>query len=212
MIIGLGGKLSGGKTNTAVAISLDKAYKGKKVISNIYLNFPPKLKTFYLKNENFIEFLIKNYNNPPKIKEVFFNSVLLLDEVGQLINARKSSSNLNELITSFFMMVGKLDCDVIFTYQVKESQVDKVLREVCEIYGNCFRLSKDLNPIFFEDRILNTKIYVLVLLEFDLQLAGKQIKPILYDPEPFYNLYDTREIVLLNRAQYQRGGSKDLRI
>lgn len=60
MIFGIGGKLSSGKTVTAVRYAYDEGKKGKKVISNIKLFFPKKIEVIYLNNTDTIEFIKNN--------------------------------------------------------------------------------------------------------------------------------------------------------
>lgn len=212
MIFGIGGKLSGGKTCTGVKFSHGQWLTGKKVISNIYIKFPEgDDRTVFIRNDQLVAFLKRYYMDSVKLKEFFFNSVLLLDEIVNLIGSRRSSTALNELFTNFFMMAGKLDCDVVFTFQVKESQVDKILREVCNVYANCYRINDKGVPLVFEERVYKGKIMIAVLLEFDFDILGMKYSKLVYDPEPYYKMYDTREITLLDRSAYMRGGVKDLR-
>lgn len=207
MILGLGGKLSGGKTVTAVRYCYRKGLEGKKVISNIKLNFPKnyKIDYVYMPNEKFIMFLKNNYNKPDVIKDLFYNSVLLLDEISNLLSARKSSSLLNELVTNFMMMLGKLNADCVYTFQVKDSQVDKRLREISQVYANCYRIDSKGNALIDKDRKLKEKVYIIVIYLRDLDILGEQVIPEIYDPSPFYNMYETEEIILLDRSKYMSG-------
>jgi len=208
MIIGFGGNLSGGKTVTCVMLAYQQWLLGKKIISNITLNFGNNKNVVLMKNSEFVDFLIRNFEQPDKIKEMFFNSVLILDEITNLLSARKSTTNLNELITNFIMMAGKLDCDVLYTYQILNSQVDKRLREICNIFCECYRVDSKGQLIFYKPRVVREKIYIKVIMEIEFGIFGIRFKQFTYDPEPFYQLYDTREVTLLNRAMYQRGGSR----
>lgn len=211
MILGISGKLSGGKTCTAVKYAYDQGLQGKKVLSNIRLNLPSNIRQTYIRDTEFIHFLKTNYDNPDQIKKVFHNSVFLVDEIVNLVSARKSSSGLNELITNFFMMCGKLSCDVVFTAQDLESMADKRLRSVCNVYANCFRISETNTSLIDQDRIVKGKVLIVVYFLFDLDILGKIIKQMVYDPSPYFSMYDTEEIVLLDRSKYLRGGTRDLR-
>lgn len=211
MIIGLGGKLSGGKTISMVRFAYRMGLRGKKIITNIHLNFPSNIEVIELSNEEFIDFLKENYDDQDKIKSMFFNSVLMLDEVSSLLSARKSTTILNELVTNFLMMAGKLDCHVIYTFQIKESQVDKRLREISQVYGNCYRINANTGiPIIEGDRILSDKVLIMVVLEYDFDILGLKTTKEVFDPSPYFNMYNTREVVLLDRSKYMRGGKKDL--
>lgn len=210
MIFGIGGKLSSGKTCTAVKYAYDEGLKGKKVISNIKLFFPPEIEVVYLNNEDTISFLKNNAESPQTLYKMFFHSVVLWDEITNLLNARKSGSLLNDLFTSFIMYAGKMDADIVFTYQIRGSQVDKRLREICNLYGNCYKVTQDGKPIIFGPRIVNKKIYIVVAMLLDLGLFGSRVIKEVYDPEPIYKLYDTREIILLDRSKYLKKGKKSL--
>lgn len=209
----MGGKLSGGKTTTGTRFSIDKAMKEKKkIISNIRLfNLPEGIEFLWLPNEEFIKFLKLNYRNEDALMKMFFNSVLFLDEIVNIISARKSSTNLNEIVTNFLMMTGKLDCDVVYTYQVQESQVDKRLREIANIYANCYRVDRNLQPLINKPRIVNEKVYILVIMELDFDIAGKKYTQMLYDPSPYYKFFNTREMNLTDTSKFMRGGIYDLR-
>lgn len=212
MIFGISGKLSGGKTCTAVKFAYDRYLEGKKVISNFMINFPNDDRNIFMNNEQMVDFLKRNYQDQAALRKMFFNSVLIIDEVANLAGARGSSATaLNQMMTEFFMMAGKLDCDIVYTAQVQTSMVDKILRECTNIYCNCYRISDQGNPLIFENRIYSKKILIAVIMQFDFDILGSQIKTLVYDPEPYFKFYDTREITLLDRTKYMRGGSRDLR-
>lgn len=209
MILGIGGKLSGGKTNFAVKVCAEKVQEGKRIISNIPLFLP---NTRYVRSADIIEELREHYEDSEYLKEFFKDSILLLDEIVNLLQARGSGSvALNQIITNFIVLTGKIDCDVIYTFQVEESQVDKILRDICNIYAECYRIGENGKPIVFATRKVKEKIRILVLMEMDFGLLGKQTMQFTYDPEPYYNLYDTTDFNLLDRTRYLRGGSRDLR-
>lgn len=115
-IIAFEGPLSSGKTKTAVElIKLDIKDK-KRVVSNIHLQ---GINHTYIQSEDLANFIIQNHT-PDKyeiIKHHFDYSVFLIDEIYQLLSSKRSSSNMNEIITQFMMMMGKLDTDVLYTLQ-----------------------------------------------------------------------------------------------
>jgi len=211
MIFGIGGKLSGGKTCTAVKFAYDRYNDGKKVISNFMVNFPGDQRNIFMNNEQFVDFIKTHYMDQQGLKRMFFNSVLILDEVQNLISSRSSATQLNNLLLNFFMMAGKLDCDIVYTAQVQDSMVDKIIRECTNVYCNCYRITEDGKPLIFENRIYNKRILIVVIMQFDFDVLGQQIRTLIYDPAEFYKFYDTREITLLDRTKYMRGGLKDLR-
>lgn len=211
MIMGFGGKLSGGKTVSAVRYAWQQGLKGKTVISNIKLIFPQDIKVVRLKNTDLVEFIKINFQNPDKIRERFYNSCLLLDEIGNIVSARRSSTTLNEMMTQFFMMLGKLSSNLVYTAQIQESQTDLRLRGVTNIYANCYRFTVRGEPLIMQDRIISEKIAIVLIYEIDLDILGIKIAREVFNPEPFFNMYDTREITLLDRSLYLKGGRRDLR-
>lgn len=200
-VFGCGGNLSGGKTVTSVMFLKDAETKGKKIISNIKLYHT---KYTLMSYDQFISILQKYRNDQDKLMEIFFNSVMLWDEARNLLSARKSTTNLNEMTTSFLMMAGKLDCDVIYTYQVLTSMIDLQLREITHFFLDCKRVDIRGKPIIGQKRILDEKILIEVRLcqldkDDNLVWTGKKF---VFDPAPFYKFYNTREIVLLDRERY----------
>ena len=207
-IIGSGGKLSGGKTVTGIFLLNEVGIKqGKKIISNIRLK---DIDYTFIENDYFIRFIKQNIKNQKALMKLFFNSFLLLDEIRGLISARKSTSNLNELLTSFFMMLGKLDCDLYYTYQVLESMVDKQLRLVTDYILKTYRITKD-GKLYSGPRIAKQDILIRVEVYIYENEIEQFIGSFVYDPKPYFNRYNTREITLVDRDKYTRGGRYDLR-
>lgn len=207
MQIGFGGALSSTKTVSMVAYACRIAKrKEKRIIANfsIYLKDAREVSNIQL-----ADFIIEQLDKEPKeaqknLEEFFGNSVLCIDEITALLSARKANSNLNNDILQVIMMLGKLDVDFLFTYQVYESQVDKELREITQINIDCQRVRKDnKKPIFFEDRIVPYPI--LSKQKWTINDNGRLItRKCFLDPAPFYKLYSTKQILLLNRDRYLR--------
>jgi len=210
MIIGLGGKLSGGKTITAIKYAYEQGLKGKKIVSNIGLKFPETISYQFMKSSSFVDFIKQYYENGQMLKTMFSKSVLLIDEIVGVLSSRRSSSNLNEMITDFFMMCGKMNCDVVFTYQNYESQVDVRLRTVLEKQGFCMRIAKDKSNLNQQERIVKKPIVILVIWKEEFGYLGSKLYAEVYDPSPYYDFYDTQEVTLMDRSDYLKGGSKDL--
>jgi len=203
--IGIGGRLSSGKTNFGLGLVLDlsKYGKEKKIISLVKLY---NVEHIYYTNEEFVDLIIKYKDNPEMLKKLFFNSVLYLDEIRNLISARKSTTNLNEAITQFLMMAGKLDCDVVFTYQVYTSQVDLQLREITDHNFETERRDINLKVLSFDQsrkRIPDIPVRILVtLMVFDGdKLIASKIQ-FAYDPLIYAKYYNTRQLLILDRDKY----------
>lgn len=79
MNIGVGGKLSGGKTTTGVAFIDDfiKETPGKKIISNIQLRGLKNL--VFLNTHGIADFIMENKENQEALEKMFFNSILFHD-------------------------------------------------------------------------------------------------------------------------------------
>ena len=211
MIIGLGGNLSGGKTVTAVRFAYEQGLKGKKIISNIKLNFPENIQVEYMSNPEFIEFIKINYENSEALKRKFYNTVFLADEIVHLLSGRRTTSTIAELLTNYFMMCGKLNQDVVMTYQLGTSQLDNRIREaVMNKEGICLRCTNKGIVFDNSERILNEKIYILIIWQTSLGFLGNKRGYEIYDPSIYFPMYDTREIVLMDRTVYLKGGTKDL--
>lgn len=199
-VLGLGGALSGGKTVTCMYFIKEALKEGKKVISNITLYGIPYTNMSF---DQFIAILQKYRNDQKKLMEIFYNSIMLWDEARNLISARKATTNLNEMSTSFLMMAGKLDCDIVYTYQVLTSMIDLQLREITTYFLDCTRIDSKGNPIMGKKRILDEKVLILVrLMMYENEQLNYTGKKFIFDPEPYYKYYNTREIVLLDREKY----------
>lgn len=199
MNIGLGGNLSSGKTALGMKLSFNRILETKKeFIANLENTLGRTMK-----NDKLILFVMENYENQKELEKVFFNKILFLDEIGNLVNARRSSSSLNELMLGLCMQLGKLDCDLLYTYQLEESQVDKQLRAISPIQGICQRINEKGELMFTKSRIVSEK--VLVYVEWEIKLGGKikKFKEVI-DCTDIFPTYNTREIILLDRDRYKK--------
>lgn len=200
-IIGGGGKLSGGKTVTFVKFCVDMHKQGWKIVTNVKLK---GIDHVYMSSEELISFIKDNMDNQNQMEEMFYHSVLFIDEARNLFSARKSSTNLNEMMTQFIMMLGKLSCHFLYTFQVWTSMIDTQLREITHLILDMQRLDKHGKPLI-ADRIIKDKIYIRVKIYIperdQLINTGKSF---VYDPSDYFKYYNTREIVLVDRDKYLR--------
>lgn len=204
MITGIFGNLSSGKTALAVYLSHEEFLKNnKKIISTLKLNF----KSIYISTETLVDITIIE-----RQKKYFFDSILLADEIHNIVDARRSSSDLNQKFTQFITQLGKLDCNLVFTSQILKSQIDTRLRDLCDVYIFCERYMLIKNKLYeatFEPRIIYDKNNQLVPIRIYCNMiikiqGGKSYKNLefMFDPSQVYDLYETRKIIILDRDKY----------
>lgn len=196
-IIGLSGPMSSGKSVTSIYVAEEYMKEKDNLISNMSLNIP---KFKYLTTE---ELIYKAFND----SMFFWNSVLLIDEVHNIVDARKSSSNLNQKFTQFITQIGKLDCTVILTSQILKSQVDLRLRAFMEIFIECRRGYLDKNnkfkPLPMYKRIHKDK-KIRIQIKWQKKEFDEWSLPryAIFNPKPYYEKYNTHEIILVDRDKF----------
>jgi energy-coupling factor transporter ATP-binding protein EcfA2 len=179
MIIGITGAKGSGKTlvMTMMAAILEK--EGKKILSNYRLKIPHTLIS---------QDIIKNYSDKDT---PLHDCVLLLDEIHILMDCRTSFKN--TIITYFLLQSRKRDVDIYWTSQ-NFGQPEKRLREntdyIIECDGHYDREHKNL-------------LYVVIKI---IKYYGKnQFREIstklVRNPERFYCLYNTYEIIDFNKEK-----------
>lgn len=200
MIIGFFGNMSSGKTLLAVKNAYEDSIKmNKRVISNIKLNFDHiKLDTE--------ELIIKSKSDP----YFFNNSILLVDEIHNIIDARRSSSLLNTEFTLFLTQIGKLEVNpILYTSQIYESQIDLRMRAFTDREVFCERFEIRNNrviPVMHDTRITNNPIMIKMIIR-DNKMAGEKvlIRRGNYIPkQEDYDRYDTFELVMIDRQKFMR--------
>lgn len=201
--IGIGGKLSSGKTSymVATAIGMQKE-SGKGIIANFHMNIP----YLYQSDKECIEFLHANIYNHDALRERYKGKIWMIDEIYNLLDARTPNHPINALVTKFIMMLGKLDCDCLFTYQIKESQADLRLREIMDDDVETMRIYDDFTPVIRGGRKLDRPILVVAQVNTDLGMLGSFPFMDVIDPSDVFPLYDTTELMLLDRSKYDKLG------
>lgn len=204
MIRALCGTLSGGKTLNAVKLVIERHKQTKKrIISNIRLYY---VDYTYMSNLEFANNIYDNYEDENKINDLFGNAIILLDEITHLVSARKSSTDLNEKITSFMMYIGKLNSDLIYTCQSYDSMTDLRLRNVTSRVGECIRMKEDKGELVMvsdiEDRKISNKVWILVIWEINSIFGNKDYEVELNDLEKYYKYYNTGEMLFLDRVRF----------
>lgn len=213
MNAGFGGGLSQGKTISGLALAIDWSNNHeKKIISNCKLYGLPN--TEYIPTKDLIDFLFNNMDNTKALEEKLNNSVLFIDEARTILSARKSTSNLNEVVTTVMMNLGKIDCDVILTFQLYGSQIDKQARAVMDLNFECVKFRKDGKPFTFKQRrqripkyddgsLIPTIIKVYVCIEVSDGVLQRTERFIGIEPLEYAKYFDTRQMITLDREPYK---------
>lgn len=209
------GILGGGKTNLAVKMAFEDWKNNYSIISNTPLNFDG-YKPEFMPNNKLIKILkscleIENMTeesiekSKKILKDHFDHKTLVLDEVTNLIDARKASSDLNLLMTNFFMMSNKLSMHIIYTCQVLDSQADYRVRAVTNFIHEPMKFKLTNSPIFNErERILNYAIKILVIKSTNYGYWGWIPSSYSYDPTPYYKYYDTQSPEMFDRNSFKK--------
>lgn len=198
MLIGIFGNLSSGKTLLGVKLLKDEYDKDSsvKIIANLQL----KGMKYYKVS---LDQLISLSKRDP---EFFNNSLLFIDELHNVVDARRSSSALNTEYTQFITQVGKLNCTLVYTSQVFQSQIDVRIRELTDFIIFCNRVDSQGQLIISRKRIVDTPIFIQAT-GLIRQHGGASWVPFkfVFDPKAYFGLYNTKELVLLDRRKYLRG-------
>lgn len=196
-MISLLGNMSSGKTVSSMYFI--KTSLKPKIISNIKLFH---IKYEYLSNLDFIEWYIKTSKMEDKrdqekiIKEKFGNSLFFLDEIGQVVPSRKRTL-INEIYINFLTMLGKINCQLIYTSQLFESQVDKVYRLLTPLIIECERITEHGQRVFSDERILDKKIIIEQKCTYHTQTIHRQWIQY-FDPQEYFKYYKTEELMIMD--------------
>jgi len=171
MISGFIGDIGGGKTASMVKEVYIKYLQGRKIYSNIKLNFPYTPIT----RDNLQEMATGGFN--------LNNGVLVLDEIHIYIDSRTSMSKSNRIITYFALQTRKVGVDLYYTTQYID-QVDKRIRNLTNNLIECYT---EVNSLTNEKFTLNI---------YRIRKINKVIvKKIIFPTRIVYDLYDTFEVV-----------------
>lgn len=207
MITAFLGNLSAGKTCLCVRCVFGLAADtGRKVFANIALHFPKPYDDLYtyIPTEDFPKEVTGN-------PERFQDSIILLDEAAVILEARRSSAGVNLDFTQFITQLGKLGVDLFYTAQILTSQIDLRLRELGDLYVFCNRMvfiNGVWRPAYTMPRILPKETPIMIDAVAVLRIMGglqQKINRFKYLPKEFdFSLYDTREIVMVDRERFKK--------
>jgi len=125
MITSFEGVMGTGKTLTAVALAASEHFQnGKRVISNIHLNFP------------YTHFDMKYFMEHIQDGQELNNCITLLDETTQYLDARRSGGRSNILWTYYTVQTRKRGVDLYACFHHIDV-IDKRFRRQVDVRGTC---------------------------------------------------------------------------
>lgn len=173
------GMQGSGKTLFLVSKAYEGYRKGKKIYSNVDLNFP---------------YQEMDYNDI--VNCTYENAVVIIDEVHQLLPSRRSMSSINvNIVDGFLSMVRKRGLEVWGSTQTQR-KVDIRFREesdyiyLCEKWAHLngrwsqVTESSDMSP--------DTQIMISVLV---CQVFSGQIMKFSFAGNPLFKLYSTKQVI-----------------
>jgi hypothetical protein len=153
--------------------------KGKKIYSNVDLNFPYKE---------------IDYNDIVNCK--YENAIVILDEIHQLLPSRRSMSDINiNICDGFLSMVRKKGLEIFGSTQTQR-KVDIRFREESDYIYLCEKWAhlkgRWAQVTESEDLDINIPIMISVLA---CQTFSGSIKKFYFEGNPLYDIYNTRQII-----------------
>lgn len=162
--------------------------QGRKVYSNIWLRGAEKIST------EAIPYIVKA--NTAQFKDTIF----FVDEIHTIVDARRSSANVD--FTGFITQLGKLNCDLYYTAQIVDSQIDRRLRELGDLFLFCTRY------LYIKGNWVNGALYprkvsypvciqYRAFLKQEGGLSWRQWSNAYIPTKQDYSIYDTTELVVV---------------
>lgn len=199
--IGIIGNLSAGKTLLMTYLGMNMSReKDKQIIANYNCYSAKRLtdEKFLLWYKNVLD--MEDLERGNEIRKIFKDKIWMIDEAHNILNARMSGTRISELITSMIRFLGKLNCDVIYTSQLLQSDIDKRMREITDILVYPMRVDRQGRPIIFGERKLKEKVMIQCRIVYNMGMYGTQESNIVMDLEDYFRYYDTEEIYVINRG------------
>ena len=172
-----------GKTCLATKFAIEGYRQGKPVFSNYSLTFP------------YTPINIKDMlENPESVK----NGVILIDEAQTWVDCRCSGAKKNRLFSYLMLQGRKRKIDIIMTTQ-QLGNVDVRIRNNLEHLYECHALvktvvkGKKMLRSAGDKEIENHLVDLIRVVWLDYTLGKK--KKMIFDPHPYFELYDSDEFV-----------------
>jgi hypothetical protein len=201
MITGILGNRGSGKTLTAVIYAYHKYLDGYTIYSNIKLNFP------------YIPYDIDMLLDFAESGKYFGETLFLIDEVHILFDSRTSGKSRNRIFSYFLNQSSKNALDIIYTTQFSR-QAEIRLRLNTEVVITCnarsiVYKSANSNPIILPNyrpkktdfkciTYIRTRTIKFSDTGYDTEIMRT------YLGNPYFKLYDTREVVKIERDKFER--------
>ena len=173
------GRQGSGKTLFLVRQAWLYHKQGKKIYSNVKLNFP---------------FEQLDYKDIIECK--YHDAVILLDEIAQLLPSRRSmKSSSVKIVDGFLSMARKLNVDIWGTTQTPR-KVDVRFREEADYIYFCdkFAYRKGIWTKVIHNQNLDDDIPIMISLDIQESITMQQLK-YSFIGNPFFNAYDTKQII-----------------
>ena len=228
MIITMSGGVGSGKTISAVRQSVVEA-RNNLVLTNFKIfnlkNYYRLKKGDVLVEERNEKGKLEKYELNWDFWEAHKNCDIFLDEVQNMFNSRNSMSRENKKYSEWIAQIRKLwgasgdqnylevlrkmnnnlfhkhhqeiysRSNNIFLITQKPRKLDVNFKDLCHVHIQCSKQNIRGVPIIFQDHYLgNDQVSGIEMMEF-----GEKPKRTYFDPRPFFNRYDSYEIV---RGEY----------
>jgi hypothetical protein len=109
------------------------------------------------------------------------NCIIALDELQVLLDSRNSISDVNQLLSYFFLQSRKQNVYVYFTTQFLD-QVEKRVRRIVDTVTSCVRVTeKGIRPVWFHFKVVDK--------------YGRKIAEFFMEGDQVFRVYDTRETI-----------------
>lgn len=188
------GRQGSGKTLFLVLKAMQGYKKGKTIYSNVALSFPYK----QLDYQDIVDCKLRN-------------AIVILDEIHQLLPARKSMSKTNvEICDGFLSMIRKAGLEVYGTTQTLR-KVDVRFREEADYMYMCEKsalINKDGKMVWMKithNQDLSKKTPIRISMDAEETFSGKMIK-FHFLGNPLFKLYDTNQIIKITGLEGKKDG------
>lgn len=171
LVVGIKGLKGSGKTLFMTILLYQEYLKGKKIYTNYKVNFPHE--TIDVQEMINLDINLKN-------------SVIAIDEIHMICDARRSGKKQNILMSYFILQSRHRSVNFYYTTQF-DRQVDARIRENTDINIVCENIYVDSDNDGFNDL-------------FRIIIQDKRFRPIHFKVKiiygkPFFNMYDSEQVV-----------------